>query len=367
MSFVNLLEKYNQFNFEKFNKNITSDDVKRVIEKDKLDEMDFLILLSDRALNHIEEIAKKASKITTQHFGNVKSLYTPIYLSNYCASNCVYCGFSSSNQIKRKRLTSDEIEKEAKSIAKTGLKHILMLTGEAPKIDDIDYLKEATKILKRYFHFVGMEVYAMDESEYKELFEAGVDGLTIYQETYNREVYKQVHLSGRKKDYLYRLDAAERGAKVGMRQVNIGALFGLSECIEEAFTVGLHAKYLQNKYLETEVAISMPRICSAESDYEVKYELNDQRFVQFMMAFRLFLPRVSINISTRENPNFRENILPLGVTKISAGSKTEVAGHTQEGESTKQFEISDSRSVSEIIEALNQKGYQPILKDWEGI
>ncbi|MFT7824275.1 MAG: radical SAM protein [Sulfurimonas sp.] len=267
--------------------------------------------------------------------------------------------------MSRKHLNAEEIEKEAIEIAKTGIKHILLLTGEAEGLVSLEYLGEAVEILKRYFASVTIEVYPMEVEHYAFLKEKGVDGLTVYQETYDEKTYKEVHLSGKKADYHFRLDTPERGAMANLRAVNIGPLYGLSDMHKEAFLCGMHVRYLTNKYPHTEFGLSLPRINHSEGDFEAEYQLDDATFVQFMLAFRLFLPRTGINISTREKAEFRDHLLGLGVTKFSAGSKTAVGGYAEEEKSTEQFETSDKRSTEEIVAMVKSRNYQVIYKDWE--
>lgn len=366
MSFYEIIEKYSDFDFEGYFSQVSERDIERSLYKDRLSEMDFLNLLSDKAETYLEVMAQKAHQLTVQYFGRTISLYLPIYISNYCTNECLYCGFNLKNKISRKKLTLDEIEAEAKEIAKTEIRHILMLTGEAREKTSMDYILDAVEILKRYFSSVSIEMFPMDESEYVEMKKTGVDGLTIYQEVYNREIYKKVHLSGKKTDYRYRLDAPERGAKAGFRMVNVGALMGLGEKRSETFFTAMHAKYIEDRYMDTEVSISLPRIRGAESSYEPYCSVDDRDFVQFMLAFRIFLPRAGITVSTREDEAFRDRLIYLGATRFSAGSKTEVGGYTVNKEKeTPQFEISDDRSIEEIVHVIKSSGYQPVFKDWE--
>jgi 2-iminoacetate synthase len=364
-SFSDILDSFNDFDFEEYFQKVSDEDIKSSLQKSSLDIFDFLNLLSKKAQNYLEEMAKIAYNHKIRHFGRVIQLYIPIYVSNYCNSNCKYCGFSKKNRIKRKHLTLDEIEKEAKEIAKGGIKHILLLTGEAKNIANLDYLIDAISVLKKYFDSIAIEVYPMEEAEYKKLVEAGADTLTIYQEVYDKDIYKDVHTSGQKKDYFYRLNTPLRGAKAGFRAVNIGTLFGLGEVKKEAFFSGLHAKYLMDKFINVEFSLSLPRINKADGNFEPKYKLDDISFVQFMLAYRLFMPMIGINISTREKASFRDNLLDLGVTKFSAGSKTDVGGYSDIDSSTPQFDISDTREIEEIVDVIEAKGYQPIFKDWE--
>ncbi len=363
--FSEILEEFDKFDFDEYFEKVSDKDIKNSLKKAYPTWMDFLNLLSPKAQNHLEEMALVARENYIRHFGRVLQLYIPLYISNYCSSDCLYCGFSKKNRIKRKHLTKEEIEREAKEIAKTGIKHLLLLTGEAKKIADTEYLMMAVDILKRYFSSISLEVYPMDEGEYRKLKSCGVDGLTVYQETYDKEVYNSVHISGEKRDYLYRLNTPQRGAKAGFRALNIGVLFGLADIKKDAFFSGLHARYLMDRFLECEVSLSLPRINQAEGDFKPKFHLNDREFVQIMLAYRIFMPQIGINISTRERASFRDNLIGLGVTKMSAGSKTDVGGYEGKNSSDPQFEISDQRSVKEIVKVIKDKGYQPVFKDWE--
>ena len=367
MGFYDVCRTYQSFDFNQFKKNITPQQVERVLGNSYLDEEDFLTLLSPAARKYLEPMAQKANRLTTQQFGKTILLYTPMYLSNYCTNQCLYCGFNTNNTISRKHLTLEEVEKEAKAIADTGLKHLLILTGDAKYKATPTYIGQCTKILTKYFDAVSIEVYAMDEKEYEMLVDCGVDGITIYQETYNEALYNEIHVKGPKKDYHYRLDAPERACKAFMRTVNIGALLGLDDWCKEAFLVGLHAQYLQTKYPETEISISLPRLRPHKGQFAPRCIVQDVDMVQMMVAMRLFMPRVGITISTRENSGFRNNIIPLGVTKMSAGSTTAVGGHTEQEKSEAQFEISDNRSVKEMKQSIIELGYQPVVKDWERI
>ncbi len=343
------------------------EDVKRVLRKSSIDENDFLILLSPAAEFFLEEMAQKAHHLTVRQFGKTILFYTPMYLSNFCTNQCLYCGFNISNRIPRKQLTLDEVEAEAKAIASTGLKHILILTGDARKISSIDYLKDCIRILTRFFSSISIEIYALEKLEYAELIDAGIDALTIYQETYNQRLYKKFHIKGPKTDYRFRLDAPERACIAGIRSVNIGALLGLDDWRMEAFFTGIHADYLQRFFPEVEVSISLPRMRPHAGDSQTKSIVSDKNLVQIMVASRLFMPRAGITISTRESEVFRNNILRLGVTKMSAGSSTKVGGHTISENDTGQFDICDHRTVAEMKKLIISRGYQPVFKDWQPI
>ncbi|RKD23686.1 tyrosine lyase ThiH [Caminicella sporogenes DSM 14501] len=364
MSFYYEYIKYNNFDFENFFKHVTDSDILKIIDKDKLDKYDFLTLLSPTAQKFIEKIAQKSHKLTIQHFGKTILLYTPMYLANFCVNKCSYCGFNVSNKITRKKLSTEEIETEAKAISSTGLRHILILTGESRTHTPPSYIINAVNILKKYFDSISIEIYPLTEKEYKEVIDNGVDGLTIYQEVYDENIYDKVHVSGPKKNYRFRLDAPERACKSKIRNVNIGALLGLNDWRKEAFFTGLHAKYLYDKYSDVEISISLPRIRPHIGNFNDIYEVDDKSLVQILLAFRLFIPRIGINISTREPQNLRDNLIPLGVTKMSAGVSTKVGGHSSTDKTESQFDISDKRSVKEMMNVISARGYQPVLKDW---
>lgn len=364
MSFYNEYSKIKDFDFSNFFSEITKQDIQRVINKEKLDKYDFLTLLSPAAENFLEEMAQKSHRLTVQNFGKIMHLFTPMYIANHCVNKCSYCGFNVSNNIIRKKLTLEEIEQEAKAISKTGLRHILILTGESKKDSPVSYIINAVKILKKYFDSIAIEVYPLTEEEYSKVVKAGVDSLTIYQEVYNEEIYDRVHIAGPKKNYDFRLNAPERACKARIHSVNIGALLGLDDWRKEGFFTGLHALYLQNKYSDTEISVSLPRIRPHAGSFNDIFLVDDKSLVQILLALRLFLPRAGITISTRESQNFRDNLIPLGVTKMSGGVSTEVGGHSSKTKSDSQFEISDKRSVEEMKRILLSKGYQPVFKDW---
>lgn len=364
MSFYEEMIRYGTFDFDGFFNKVAGSDIERIIAKNRLTERDYLALLSPAAENYLEEMARKAQRLTVQHFGRVILLYTPLYLSNYCVNHCVYCGFQVNNSLERKKLAPAEVKKEAEIIAASGLKHILILTGESRKYSPVSYIKECVTILNKYFTSISIEIYPLQEDEYAELISAGVDGLTIYQEVYNEGIYSHMHPAGPKRDYRFRLEAPERACRAGIRTVNVGTLLGLNHWQTEAFFTGLHADYLQNKFPEIELSISPPRIRPHLGGFQPRVEVSDRNLVQYMLAFRLFMPRGGITISTRERSFLRDHLIKLGATKMSAGSCTVVGGRS-EYYPTGQFEISDGRSVSEIAGMLYSQGYQPLYKDWQ--
>jgi 2-iminoacetate synthase len=367
MSFYNEINKFSDMDVEAFFESVSDARISSILQKSKLRYPDFLALLSPRAKGHLEEMAQKSHEITVRQFGRTISLYTPLYLSNHCTNHCVYCGFNHKNKIERSHLTFEEVETEAAEIAKSGLKHILILTGDAPKIATMEYLENCCKILKKYFSSISIEIFALTRDEYARLIQAGVDAMTIYQETYNENLYGKLHLKGPKTNYRFRLDAPERACEARMRSVNIGALLGLADWRKESFLTGMHADYLQRHYPEAEISVSLPRMRPHVGEFQPAVTVTDTDVVQIMTAFRIFMPRCGITISTREDAAFRNNLLPLGVTKMSAGSCTAVGGRTAEDNRPGQFDISDERSVPEMVHMLESAGWQPVYKDWQTI
>lgn len=366
MSFYDLLSDYPLDRLQARLLSVSPSRVERALACDKLGEDDFLALLSPAAQSFLEPLARRARRLTVQYFGRTIGLYIPLYLSNYCENQCVYCGFHRDNRILRKKLSFAEIESEAEAIAAIGMRHILILTGEAPAVTPLSYLEEAVKLLKNYFASVAIEIFPLEEDGYRRLKMAGADGLTIYQEVYDRDRYQLVHPAGRKQDFRFRLDTPERGCRAGFRGVNIGPLLGLGEVAGEVFLTGIHARWLERNFLDTEISLSLPRMNPAEGGYRPEFVADDRTFVQCLMALRCFLPRAGISISTRESSVMRDNLIPLGVTRFSAGSCTGVGGYAVgSGKSTGQFEITDERSVPEVAAAISAAGYQPVYKDWD--
>lgn len=366
MSFYDLLKGYEDLDYDSILGSVTDQDIVRILNKESIDKWDFLRLLSPKAKNHLEEIALKARKLHLKHFGKSIVLFTPMYIANYCVNRCMYCSYNIDTDIRRHKMTGEEIEKEAKKIRETELKNILILTGEDKKNSSVDYILEAIDIVRKYFDSVSIEIYPLDREDYKRMVEHGVDGLSIYQETYDPEVYDRVHLSGPKKNYRYRLEAPERGLSAGIRSLTIGPLLGLSKWEKDSFICGLHLEYLQKKYPEAELGVSVPRIRPGRINLEDLDHVDDIDLVHILLAYRIFLPNVGTNITTRESQWMRDNLVPICISKMSAGVTTEVGGHSLEGEDLggQQFIISDTRSVDEIKASLLSKGYQPVVKNW---
>lgn len=344
----------------------TAKDVKEALAAETCSVDNFKALLSPAALPFLEEIAQKAQKETRKHFGNSVEIFTPLYIANYCENYCVYCGFNCHNKIKRAQLNAEEIEKEMQAIAETGLEEVLILTGESPNKSSVEYIGEACKIAKKYFKLIGLEVYPMDSKDYAYLHECGADFVTVFQETYNSDKYKTLHLGGRKRIFPYRLNAQERAIMGGMRGVGFAALLGLDDFRKDALATGMHAYLLQKKYPHAEIAFSCPRLRPIINNDKINpKDVHEPQLLQIICAYRIFMPFASITISTRECERFRDNIIQIAATKISAGVNVGIGGHSQEEEKgDEQFEISDGRSVDEIYQMIEDKGMQPVMTDY---
>jgi len=362
--FTEELAKYDFNETEKFIKSRTERDVEFALGADKITEEMFAALLSPAAEKYLEPMAAEAHRITQQRFGNTIKIYAPIYLSNECTNSCVYCGFNTHNGIPRVTLNNEQIMEEVSQIENLGIQHLLLVTGESPKVVGIDYLVNTLQMIKDKFSSVSIEVFPMSTEDYSTMYKNGVDGLTVYQETYDRVKYAEVHPAGKKRDFEWRLESVERGAQAGFRFVGIGALMGLKDFRTDVFFTGLHANYLIKNYWKTQFSISFPRIRKAEGNFKPQDVVSDKNLVQSMLAHRLFQHDVGLVISTREPAEMRDNLLPLGVTQMSAGSKTEPGGYSQEHDG-KQFEIEDKRSVEEFCNMIRSKGYDPVMKDWD--
>ena len=345
----------------------TAKDVKEALAAETCSVDNFKALLSPAALPFLEEIAQKAQKETRKHFGNSVAIFTPLYIANYCENYCVYCGFNCHNKIKRAQLNAEEIEKEMQAIAETGLEEVLILTGESPNKSSVEYIGEACKIAKKYFKLIGLEVYPMDSKDYAYLHECGADFVTVFQETYNSDKYKTLHLGGRKRIFPYRLNAQERAIMGGMRGVGFAALLGLDDFRKDALATGMHAYLLQKKYPHAEIAFSCPRLRPIINNDKINpKDVHEPQLLQIICAYRIFMPFASITISTRECERFRDNIIQIAATKISAGVNVGIGGHSQEEEKgDEQFEISDGRSVDEIYQMIEDNGMQPVMTDYK--
>ncbi len=327
----------------------------------------FISLLSPAAESRLEEMARQSHLLTQQRFGKTVSLFAPLYVSNFCVNSCAYCGFNSKNPVKRLALTPEQVRDEGEFIYRLGFRHLLLVSGEAPEVVSLDYFTRITGLLRDLFSSIAVEICPMSLEQYRVLAACGVDGLTVFQETYDEELYRRFHLGGKKKDFRWRIETPDRGGEAGFRRLGLGALLGLGNWRVEAFYMGLHAKYLMRKYWQSQVSISFPRLRPAAGFFQVPHPVSDRNFVQLLTALRLFLPDTGFTLSTRESANFRDHLIPLGITSMSAGSKTDPGGyaHPQGEEAEAQFEIADCRDPEAVAEAIRQKGYEPVWKDWD--
>ncbi len=327
-------------------------------------------ILNDARRESVEELAQEAARVTRQQFGRAIGLYAPLYLSNYCSSHCTYCGFHSQNKIQRIKLAPDQYRLEMEHIHHQGIRNILILTGESYKHTPVEYLKEAARIAGEYFQGIALEVHPLQIDEYKELFAAGVDGITVYQETYDRKRYAEVHLSGYKKDYDFRRDAPQRAAEAGMRQISMGILLGLTENLsEDLLALYEHLRAMEKSYPGVEYAVSFPRLRTIKSEEFARCDIDDITFTKIIALTRILFPRMGINLSTREDQHLRNHLLEIGITRISAGSNTSVGGYAlvPQEQQDPQFDIKDDRSVAEVIALLKSRNFDPIFTDWRRI
>lgn len=326
-----------------------------------------LDVLNNQQPSFIENLAQQARQITKQYFGNAIGLYTPLYLSNYCSSHCVYCGFHRQNKIKRIKLEPDEINTEMKAISALGTQNILLLTGESPEITPISYLLEATHLACQYFQEVSFEVYPMSTEDYHSLYLKGADGVTVYQETYDRKRYQEVHLAGQKKNYDFRREAPFRIAQSGIRHLSLGILLGLGPLAEDLCALYNHLRELEKAFPGIEYSLSFPRLRTIKSKVFSAQGIDDITFTKILSLTRLLFPRVGINLSTRETASFRNHALQIAVTKISIASKTTVGGYQEQKTDDPQFDIADGRSAEETISYLKQNNFDPVFTDWRKI
>ncbi|MGI6115239.1 2-iminoacetate synthase ThiH [Luoshenia tenuis] len=343
----------------------TERDVERALDKDYLNAQDFAALLSPAAGEYLEPMAQRARAETRKHFGNAINLFTPLYIANYCENHCIYCGFNCTNKIHRARLNAAQIEQEMQAIAQTGLEEILILTGESPRMSDVHYIGEACKQAKRIFKVVGLEVYPMDAKDYAYLHDCGADYVTVFQETYNTRQYGKLHLGGRKRIFPYRFNAQERALMGGMRGVGFAALLGLDDFRKDAYATGIHAALIQKKYPQAEIAFSCPRLRPIINNDKINpRDVHEPQLLQVVMAYRIFMPFASITISSREGARFRDHVIGIAATKISAGVDVGIGGHTGEAKGDEQFEISDGRGVEEIYKMIAAQGLQPVMSEY---
>lgn len=337
--------------------------VEAALNREQRDIVDLAALLSPAAANYLEPMAQAAQALTRRFFGRNISLFAPLYIANHCVNECVYCGYNRQNDIVRARLSYEEIEREAEAVAAGGIRDLLVLTGESRRHSDVDYIAEALSRLGRYFPALGLEVYPLIVDEYRKVKAAGADFVSLYQETYDPDLYAQVHLSGPKRDYAFRLGAQERALLAGFRGVSLGALLGLGDFRRDVLACGLHALMIQEKFPEAEIGFSVPRIRPFPNQEKNAANVGEAELLQVILALRLFRPWASISLSTRESARFRDHCIGLGVTRLSAGVSTAVGGYGSSEKGDPQFHKSDQRGVEKVCQAITARGAQPVFND----
>ena len=365
----------------------SAEEASTALAKHDLSLADLAAILSPAAADQIEHLARRAHQLTQQRFGKAIRLFAPLYLSNECINNCSYCGFSRDNPILRVTLSVDEVVREAKALSNQGFRNILLVAGEHPKFVSSGYLTDCVLALRDAVPSISLEVGPMETEKYKELVNAGAEGLVVYQETYDRNIYSEMHTAGPKRNFNLRLETPERAHAAGFRRLGIGALFGLGDWKRETLCLAAHGQYLLRKCWKSQLTISLPRLRPCAGEFEPLTDFNNRALVQTICALRLFLPDVGIVLSTREPANLRDKLIPLGVTMMSAGSHTEPGGYTGAGNdnlhytkrgriqeikedtsewsATGQFDIADERDPSAIASTLTRLGYEPVWKDWD--
>jgi len=360
---------FNTFNWSKEKEGIyskTSSDVELALnKKGKRTLEDFKALVSPAASDFLEEMAQLSHRITQKRFGKTLQMYIPLYLSNECQNICTYCGFSFDNKIARRTLSDAEILKEVAVIKSLGYDHVLLVTGEANRTVGLPYLVNAVKLIRPYFSNISIEVQPLEMEEYRALVSLGVHAVLVYQETYNRERYAEYHPKGKKSNFSYRLETPERLGAAGAHKIGLGVLVGLDDWRTDSFFTAMHLEYLEKRFWQTKYSISFPRLRPAEGVVAPKFFMTDKELTQLICAYRIFDEEVELSLSTRESPKFRDNIISLGITSISAGSKTNPGGYASAPDSLEQFEIHDERTPQQIAAMIRTKGYEAVWKDWD--
>lgn len=366
---ANVMAQMDSYDYSKY----TDADVKAALERRSCTIEDFKALLSPAAEPFLEQMAQRARLETSKHFGNTVYLFTPLYIANYCENYCVYCGFNCYNHIRRMKLSMEQIEKEMKIIADSGMEEILILTGESRTKSNVEYIGEACKLARKYFRMVGLEIYPVNTDEYRYLHGCGADYVTVFQETYDAEKYEQLHLLGHKRVWPYRFDAQERALRGGMRGVAFSALLGLSDFRKDALASALHVYYLQRKYPHAEMSLSCPRLRPIINNDKINpLDVHEKQLCQILCAYRIFLPYVGITVSSRESAAFRNGIVKIAATKVSAGVSTGIGDHESKYtgkeanavQGDEQFEIDDDRSLDKMYQDITAEGLQPVLNDY---
>jgi 2-iminoacetate synthase len=366
MSFSDILHNYNWEYVRKSIYSKTEEDVRKALAKEYPDAEDFKALVSPAAAICLEEMALKSHHLTQKRFGRTIQLYIPLYLSNECMNQCVYCGFNSENKIDRITLDDDQILNEIRAIKSCGYEHILLVTGDYPEKVNLDYFKNAIKLIRPYFSQISFEVQPLEQHEYEELVALGLHTVYVYQETYNEQRYPVYHPKGKKADFNYRLETPDRLGMAGIHKIGLGSLLGLEDWRTDAFYTAMHLKYLEQTYWKTKYSISFPRLRPHAGKFKPSSPITERELVQLITAFRLYDEDVELSMSTRESRNFRDNSIKLGITCMSAGSRTNPGGYANCSNALEQFEIHDNRPPEEVARVIKEKGYEAVWKDWDG-
>jgi 2-iminoacetate synthase len=361
---------FDQYDWQDVSRSIyakTASDVVDALHKENRNLEDFKALISPAAKPYLEQMAKLSQEITQKRFGKTIQLYIPLYLSNECQNICTYCGFSFNNKIKRKTLTDAEILQEVRVIKTMGYEHVLLVTGEASMTVGVAYLENALKLIRPHFSHIAIEVQPLDEGDYITLIGEGLNTVLVYQETYHQDDYKIHHPKGKKSNFNYRLQTPDRLGKAGINKIGLGVLIGLEDWRTDSFFTALHLDHLEKKYWQTRYSISFPRLRPFSGGLTPKVEMSDKELVQLICAFRIMNEAVELSLSTREGEKFRDHVIKLGITSMSAGSKTNPGGYAVDPQSLEQFEISDERTPKEVAEIIRRQGYEPVWKDWDHV
>ncbi len=365
MSFYHIHEQYDWDEVTSSIHSKTTFDVEQALNATRPDLEDFKSLISPAAVPYLEQMAQKSFQLTQTRFGKTIQMYIPLYLSNECANGCIYCGFNCKNQIDRCTLSKEQVLDEVKHIKSMGFEHLLLVTGEHPKKCGVDYVEEVLAMLKSEFANLSIEIAPMDLEDYNQLKKHGLNTVYVYQETYNKNKYPEYHPKGKKADFRYRLETPDRIGEAEIHRIGLGCLLGLEDWRTDSFFTALHLNYLEQKYWKTKYSISFPRLRPHVGSFEPNHPLSDRQLVQLICAYRIFNQELEISLSTRENANFRDHMMGIGVTSMSAGSKTEPGGYSNPDKELKQFDVSDDRTSNEIERSIREKGFEAVWKDWD--
>ncbi|MBU0487943.1 MAG: 2-iminoacetate synthase ThiH [Bacteroidetes bacterium] len=365
MNFSNIIEQYSWEEIRQAIYSKTAAEVEKALSKDALEITDFMALVSPAALPYINTMAGKSQSLTQKRFGKTIQLFIPLYLSNECTNHCVYCGFNHSNNIRRVTLTEEEVLQEAEVLKSYGYEHLLLVTGEAPGRVNVEYLAGMIRLLRPHFAHISLEVHPLEQEEYCELRKYGLNTVYVYQETYHKERYGLYHPKGKKADFNYRLDTPDRLGRAEVHRIGIGSLIGLEDWRTDAVFTALHLKYLQKMYWKSKYSISFPRLRPHAGNFIPDFVISDREMVQLITAYRLYDEFVELSISVRESKKFRDNIIKLGITSMSAGSKTDPGGYSNHHHELEQFTVHDNRTPAEFAAVIREQGYEPVWKDWD--